>query len=320
MDVTLMMRPRRSLSLLLIYALQRRNTPVRSVEITCSQSSAFMRRSSMSRVMAALLMRIVGRALVASRSAASASIEAASPTFRTAPRPCTPASETAALISAAPASLVAVPTTRAPAFASASAMARPMPREAPVTRAKSFSSMGLSRSRGECRVARCGVPEREALQVRAALNAPVEPGQYLAWPAFNERLRMVCKQRAHGIRPAHRSRKLLREKRANVLRIGVRRRIDGAVVGDVGCADRDAREALGHALHGRLHQAAVRRYAHRQKHRPLCAMLARKRHGAFHARSRPSDDDLAWAVEIHRFDHSAGGCLAAHRKYLGVLK
>ena len=82
-------------------------------------------------------------------------------------------------------------------------------------------------------------------------------GQYLAGPAFDESLNTGCQQRAHRIRPAHRPRKLRRQERADVFGIGVRGRIDRAVVGDLGCAKGHSREALAHALGGGRHQAAV---------------------------------------------------------------
>ena len=69
----------------------------------------------------------------ASTSFSTASIIAASRTSRRAPSPSN--SRSASEIVAAPASVVAVPTTFAPLRASASAIARPMPRVAPVTSA-----------------------------------------------------------------------------------------------------------------------------------------------------------------------------------------
>jgi hypothetical protein len=101
---------------------------------TASQSSSFIRIDSVSRVMPALLTSTCRAPL--SRTTASIAAAAASPavTSRTMPRQPSCAAS-ASLIAAAPASVVAVPTTRKPLAASASAIARPMPRDAPVTSA-----------------------------------------------------------------------------------------------------------------------------------------------------------------------------------------
>ena len=95
----------------------------------------------MSRVIAALLTRIVGIRPDTSSDCSNASIEAGSATFSTAPCPGDGAFASAAVIWAAPSSEVAVPMTVAPAAASCVAIARPMPRVAPVTRAVSPCSM-----------------------------------------------------------------------------------------------------------------------------------------------------------------------------------
>ena len=102
---------------------------------TASQSSGFMRIKSPSRVIPALLTRMPGISLTASRLPSKASTEAASATSSTAPRPAVTALPSQAVMASAPAGVVAVPMTWAPALANASAMARPMPREAPVTSA-----------------------------------------------------------------------------------------------------------------------------------------------------------------------------------------
>ena len=93
---------------------------MRLVAITASQSSGFMRSSRVSRVIAALFTRMVGISPRASRSPNRASMDAAFPTSSTAPRPLFPSHE---VMPAAPASVVAVPMTCAPAPASALAMA-----------------------------------------------------------------------------------------------------------------------------------------------------------------------------------------------------
>ena len=102
----------------------------------------FMRSSSLSRVMAALFTRIVGMPSAPSSSASSASIDAASAAFQHRPPALQPLRRRT--VRSAPSPLPRWWTCRrlvAPACASPRAMALPMPREAPVTRARSFSSM-----------------------------------------------------------------------------------------------------------------------------------------------------------------------------------
>ena len=85
-----MMRPRRSFIMRRRHALDRRNTAVRLVAITSSQSSGFMRSSSVSRVMAALLTRMVGISPAWSSSASSASMEAGTADIQHRPAPVVP--------------------------------------------------------------------------------------------------------------------------------------------------------------------------------------------------------------------------------------
>src|ERR1039458_8366847 len=121
----LMIRPWRSLSMRRRQALDRRNTADRLTASVCSQSSLFIRKIKASRAIPALLTRIVGIPPASSMSLMSASVEAGSAAFQTAPRPLIPAAANAAPSWAAPSLVVAVPTTVAPALPSASAMARP---------------------------------------------------------------------------------------------------------------------------------------------------------------------------------------------------
>ena len=86
-------------------------------------------------MMPALLTKMPGISPAASSPASSASTEAASATSSTAPRPGVAIAPSQPLMASAPAGVVAVPMTLAPAAARDSAIARPMPREAPVTRA-----------------------------------------------------------------------------------------------------------------------------------------------------------------------------------------
>ncbi len=109
-----------------ITARDRRNTARRLVSITSSQSASFMRSARLSLVMPALFTSIAMSPTCFCTSSMNASVCAVSRTFSTLPIPGTVA---------APSALVDVPTTFAPCLPSSSAMARPMPREAPVTTA-----------------------------------------------------------------------------------------------------------------------------------------------------------------------------------------
>ena len=113
-------------------ALHTRYNDDRFVETTSFHSSGFMRMSRLSRVMPALLTTISGAAV---KLANNASTDASLLTSRMAPRPAGDRAPSQLEMAAAPCSLVAVPTTMAPCCANVSAIARPMPRDAPVTRA-----------------------------------------------------------------------------------------------------------------------------------------------------------------------------------------
>ena len=82
-----MMRPLRAFIMPRSTALDNRNTEARFVLMTASQSSLFMRSSRVSRVMPALLQRMLIAPSFASISPISASTEACLATSSTAPRP-----------------------------------------------------------------------------------------------------------------------------------------------------------------------------------------------------------------------------------------
>ena len=132
-----MMRPKRCFIIGRITARHSLNTACRLVSITADQSSSFMRMASWSRVTPALLTSTCRPPSCLTIDSISASPACASLTFSTTPRlPAGAACASSACVTAAaPASVVPVPTTRKPCAASASAIARPMPREAPVTSA-----------------------------------------------------------------------------------------------------------------------------------------------------------------------------------------
>ena len=100
-----------------------------------------MRIIKLSRVMPALLTRIVTAPKSSWICFIQLSTDSASDTLSTYPLPELPAAARYSEIAAAPFSLVAVPTTVAPCAARFSAIALPMPRVAPVTSAILFSRL-----------------------------------------------------------------------------------------------------------------------------------------------------------------------------------
>ena len=92
-----------------------------------------MRIAKLSWVIPALFTKIFKAPRSLTMLSINASQAAASFTFKTAPAP--PVGFNAASMSLAPDSLVAVPITTAPCFANSIAIARPIPRDAPVTKA-----------------------------------------------------------------------------------------------------------------------------------------------------------------------------------------
>ena len=111
-----------------------RKTALRLVSSTASHSSSFMRMARLSRVMPALFTRICSPPCSLTMLSISASTPAASLTSRTRPVQLAKADSDCDTL-AAPASLVAVPMTFRPRSARDKAIAAPIPREAPVTKA-----------------------------------------------------------------------------------------------------------------------------------------------------------------------------------------
>src|SRR5215471_16811196 len=236
------MRPRRSFIMCRTHALHRRYTAVRLVAITASQSSGFMRRSSVSRVMAALLTRIEGSSPALLSCAISASIEAGSAASSTAPRPLYPCDASASVSRAAPSGLVAVPMTRACAAAKASAMALPMPREAPVMRATWFSSMGRGSRGAQRRFDGRWILDREETHIGPSLDAPIQRGQHLARTTLDYLCNTSPDERTQRIRPAHWARDLSHEHLGNIRGLEVRTGVHRAHVRYGGGAHGERRE------------------------------------------------------------------------------
>src|SRR3979411_1132537 len=227
----LTMRPLRAFIMPRKTALDRRNTEARLVSRTASQSSSFMRNSKVSRVMPALLQRMPITPSFASMSSSAASIESGLTTSRTTPRP--PCAARLALIRAAPSAVVAVPMTRAPSRARRSAMAAPMPRVAPVTKAISPFSIRpplvlahRGRPRRERIVQAQWILQRHHLEVAVLVHSPVQARQYLARTAFHDLGRARRDHRAHRRRPIHRRIQLFDKPGANAFRGGMRFDID----------------------------------------------------------------------------------------------
>jgi len=127
------MRPLRAFIMPRNTALLVRKIELRLVLITASQSSSFIRISSWSRVIPALLTRMLSWPNSLLMLSISASTALASVTFNS--RPVPPLAPSRSAMADAPDAEVAVPITVAPRFASSSAIAAPMPRLAPVTKA-----------------------------------------------------------------------------------------------------------------------------------------------------------------------------------------
>src|SRR5512139_3663863 len=214
----LMMRPQRAFIMPRITARERRNTDFRLVSMTSSQSASFMRSARLSRVMPALLTRIAIAPTSFSISASAASVCAISRTFIT--LPTSPASA----IACAPASPVAVPTTLAPCFASSSAIARPIPREAPVTSATLPASISAPFHCGERLLERGAVGGREALQLR--LDALHQAREHLARAAFDDVRDALRGHAADDLDPAHRRRGLPHECVLDIARFGFNLHVD----------------------------------------------------------------------------------------------
>src|SRR3569833_1194839 len=308
-----MMRPRRSFIMRRKHALERRNTEVRLVVITWSQSSGFIRSSSVSRVMAALLTRIVGISPAASRSVMRESMESELPTSRTAPWPLYPCNASSAVSFEAPSAVVEVPMTLAPACARVSAISWPIPLEAPVTNATSLSRslrMGASFRSRQRHFQGCRILEGQELQALTLLDAPVQAGEHLTRPALDQLRDARGHDRTYCVYPAHGARKLADQKIMQIPRLFMGSRVNRADKGNFGGTDlhvfETSRKTLSRAAHqGRMHGDTVRK-----QNRALCPTCFRSFDGALHRSSMARNDDLAWCVEVRQGHHLALGGLA----------
>src|SRR5690606_17981135 len=112
-------------------------------------------------------------------------------------------------MASAPPGVVAVPTTVAPACPNSSAMALPMPRLAPLTRAISFSSDILFSNGSEPHLDRQGCRQAGRVIYRQGLDrlvdTLVESGQDLAWPHLETMIDSLPTHGLHRFHPAHRA-------------------------------------------------------------------------------------------------------------------
>src|SRR5687768_7824246 len=265
----------------------RANAAVRLVASTASQSSRFMRSINWSLVMPALFTSTSRRPCRSSAPDTSRSIAPASETSTAAASAFPPA---AAIASIASAALLprAAPITVAPCAASFPAIARPMPREAPVTSAtrpdKSIISFsGRARPRIPARLlAGPGMPRsalsQAALEGRqpvlvldavhgdAAIDLLDQAGEHRAGTQFDERPRAVRDEAFHHIFPANRRRYLPDERFDRLGGAALRLRIDVGDDGEGWIVRREGAQLGSETVLGGLHQGAMKRRGHRERH------------------------------------------------------
>src|SRR5262245_47768203 len=215
----LMIRPRRARVMPRSADLQSRYSDVRSVSSTSCHSSSRMRSSRLSRVTPALFTRMRGSPARALTSSSTAVTPVESRTSSTRPRSVPRRSQ----IAAAPASLVAVPNTRAPSCASRAAIAAPSPRDAPVTSAICPSSSGIRgvAARDERLLDRLGIVDRVHMDLLAALDAAVQARQHATGTAFHDSIDALQDHRAYRFHPAHGLVQLLDERGPDLVRIAM---------------------------------------------------------------------------------------------------
>ena len=290
-------------------------TPRRFVSITWSQSSSFIRTSSWSRVMPALLTSTSmrpKRSRVASTSRSQSSRFAASADDRQRRR----AQRLQLLAPRArdgPRRGQRLPRRRRPRPATR-AMARPMPRLPPVTIA-TLPASGLA-----------SVTRAASAAERAAAVLSSDAGSSTACPRASSSVRLSSPVSTRPGPDLERTRSapsrgepLARSRSSGPgSPPGGRRNgfTSSAVRGDarVHVADDRARagratatplELGGEAVGGRLHQRAVEGRAHRQQHALPAAARRGRAHRALHRRAMPGDDDLARRVDVGHPDHLA---------------
>jgi len=143
-EATFIIRPERCLTNERVKPLVNRNAPLRLVLMTESQSASLMRIRRPSRVTPALLMRMSTLPQSARIFSAAALTAAASDTSTAMAQALRPSARTSPATFSEFSAVRDTQTTSAPSLANFKAIARPMPRPAPVTTAIWFSSCFMS--------------------------------------------------------------------------------------------------------------------------------------------------------------------------------
>src|SRR3984885_1006990 len=256
-----------------------RCAPVRLVFSTASQSSSFMRSASVSRVIAALFTKMWSRPNFASACWKPVFTWAASDTSIGTASASPPVAWISATSDASLSAVRAATATFAPAPASATDVARPMPCDAPVTRATlslsenmrlAFRRFGARlRDLVERGLQTCSVLDIEA--AHRAVDLPQQAGQHLARSDFDEDVDSLLDHLPHRIEPANRHGHLTDQRLARLVagsdRLGIH-------VGD----NRETQRAELHTAQIRL-QALLRR----RKQRAMKGRRDGQYHGALGA-------------------------------------
>src|SRR4029077_3189425 len=197
-----------------------RCAPVKFVRSTASQSSSFMRSAKVSRVIAALFTRMSSRPNFASASWNPVFTCAASATSIGTTSALPPAASISATSNEIFSVLRAAAATFAPASASARAVARPIPCDAPVTKATLYFSENI-RSAFRRFGARLGDFIERGLQARCVLH--IQPAhraiylaqqarQHFARPHFHKNRHAALDHLVHRVEPADRLRHLTNQR------------------------------------------------------------------------------------------------------------
>ncbi len=109
-------------------------------------------------------------------------------------------------------------------------------------------------------------------------------------------------ERLDRLGPAHGTRRLLRECRANRIRRRVSLHIDVVHDRNRGAANGDLRKPRCEAIGRRLQQRAVKRRRYRQQHAALRAARLGSGDRALDGAAVAGDHDLPGCIEVHRLD------------------
>ena len=164
-----------------------------------------------------------------------------------------------------------------PASASCAAMARPMPRDAPVTSATFpgeiehvSGARAFRRASGERRLDGCQIVRAAEVHDRGfAMNPADQPAQHRAWTHLNIRcdaFRRKASARPPPTAPATKPARTSASIALLASRFGSASTL--ATIGTRGVCDPQRAQLRRQAIFGRFHQRAVERRAHRQRDRP----------------------------------------------------